>query len=500
MSFSCSDLVNAYDIKTPPQTNLQCWLNYCRYVESPNSFIVFSFLTAVGAALQRRVWKDHNTVRLYPNIFTVLVGEASTGKGRVIKPLKGILKSYKNDNSIIALDAEGNQQSLAGIVPKVYDPSEEFDRSEEKAATMDAVADKAVLADDLLFPIPADSSSLRAVSSYLSQSGRTIYYTTTDSAGKIKKSAYLHSSAFFVLEEIVSLFKDKHETKDMVDFLVQTWDAGDYRHATYGHGIDNILNCCVSMLAGTTPDSMEDLFGSRLLKEGLSSRTLFVFEEDKRFRHFCTEDTLLPEQIAAYKRLKIWFRKLASVYGPVKFTPESIEYLRVWYEENFETSKINQNSKLSYYYGRKDMHIMKLAMAIHFSEKLDRTVTLDDVKLAHSLLDSIEPNMHLALRITGRNDAAPVIRKLTAYIGKHGPINANLLWMEFCEDVKSMMELKEMLSALKEVGKITTNEKGQYIKYDRKAAAEAKKAGVVEDLRGLIEAQTKILERQKIKE
>ena len=499
---TCNDLVSAYNVNTVPRNNLECWLNYCRYVESPNSFIVFSLLTAIGAALQRRVWKDHNTVRLYPNIFTILVGDASTGKGRVIKPLKGILKSFKNDNMLVALDVAGLPQVLSGLSPKTYDPSDEFDRSAEKEATMDALADKATLSDDLLYPIPADSSSLRAVTSYMSQSGRNIFYAAKDKEGKMRKNVYLHSSAFFVLEEIVSLFKDKNETKDMVDFLVQTWDAGDYRHATYGYGIDNILNCCVSLLAGTTPDSMEDLFSSRLLKEGLSSRTLFVYEDEKRFRHFCTEATLLPEQIESYKKLKVWFRKLASVYGSVTFSPESIEYLRTWYEENFDENKINGNSKLSHYYGRKDMHIMKVAMAVHFMDRLDRVVTLEDVKLAHALLDSIEPNMHLALRVAGRNDAANVTRKLVGYISKHGPVNTNMLWLEFCEDIKSMGELKEILLALKEVGKITLNEKGLYVRVDKKnPAKEESRSRVIaelDELKKALDGETS--RRQKIAE
>lgn len=452
----CNDLVAQYDPSTVPKTNLEKWLQYLRYVESPNSYIVMAFYSAIGSALQRRVFKYHGDVKCYPNDFYVLVGRASIGKGRVIRPYKALFHGFTYDRECFAYDEYGKEtrpSKFKDMASEVESDENQILLREAKAMLEDSRSN--TLIDDLLFPSPADSSSLRALTNYLANSTRSIRYFEPSPSGEPRKMAYLHSSAMLILEEIVSLFKDRKETKDIVDFLVQTWDAGRYRHATMGYGIDNIENCCISMLAGTTPDTMEELFTQRLLREGLSSRTIFVYEEELRFKRYPDNSDLMEMQRTALRDLRIHIKHLSHVFGRVVFSPEAEAYLKQWYEvEDTPNSRANRNNKLEGYYGRKLAHIIKLSLAIHFSEKLDRFVTLSEVKLAMELLNSIEVNMHKALKLSGRNDAFSVHKKIYDCIKKHGPIASTSILLEFMEDLKSIQELDEILNTMIKVGSI----------------------------------------------
>ncbi len=70
-----------------------------RYVEltselrSPEIFRRWSAITTIGAVLERRVWSIGVGGKIYPNIFTLLVGPPASGKNEAIKPLRDLVIS-----------------------------------------------------------------------------------------------------------------------------------------------------------------------------------------------------------------------------------------------------------------------------------------------------------------------------------------------------------------------------------------------------------------------
>ena len=85
-------------------TNLEKWRHYLKDMESPDLFIDWSFYSLISAALQRRVWLYPDSMSIYPNIFTLLVGPPAAGKSRVISQVTDIVKSEK----LMEFDAEKN--------------------------------------------------------------------------------------------------------------------------------------------------------------------------------------------------------------------------------------------------------------------------------------------------------------------------------------------------------------------------------------------------------
>ena len=66
--------------------------------ESPLSFIFWSAATAISTVLKRNVYVGRGTYRLYPNLYTVLVGRPGIGKGTAIKPAINLMKEAKVGN------------------------------------------------------------------------------------------------------------------------------------------------------------------------------------------------------------------------------------------------------------------------------------------------------------------------------------------------------------------------------------------------------------------
>src|ERR1700733_8753255 len=82
---------------------LRNWLEtYVAYVasasEAPLDYHAWAGLTAVSATLKRNVHIGRGTYKLYPNLFTVLVGRPGLGKGSAIGPALSLLKASDTAN------------------------------------------------------------------------------------------------------------------------------------------------------------------------------------------------------------------------------------------------------------------------------------------------------------------------------------------------------------------------------------------------------------------
>jgi hypothetical protein len=81
------------------------WIDeYCSYIapasEAPPNYLFWSAATAIAACLKRSVWVDRKSWKLYPNIYTVLVGRPGIGKGSAINPIVNIIKEAGTANLV----------------------------------------------------------------------------------------------------------------------------------------------------------------------------------------------------------------------------------------------------------------------------------------------------------------------------------------------------------------------------------------------------------------
>lgn len=340
-------------------TNLERWNYYYQDIESPDLFVRWTALCTVSAALQRRVCLDHIPHLavgrpLFANLYNIFIGPPGVGKSTAAYGSIELFKSFGG-----------------------------FERLEDAPKRKIKVA--------------PSSTTLEALIRYLNNNYvltklPTEFIKCDISGNKLDK--YISAPlAFFATEELGTLFREN--TSDLVKFVTQGYDCGDFDRDTKTQGVDFIKNMCMTLLGCATPDWITEVSQNGLLKQGFSARTIFVWGGEKR--HIRRKYTFTEDQQKELKLFRNHLEKLLDVYGPIKESPEAEEWMTTWYEKGGEQNRLNKDKRLIDYYARKKVHLMKVAMVIHFMDKTDLILTVDDYVKALKLLDETEREMHLAL-------------------------------------------------------------------------------------------------------
>lgn len=209
------------------------------------------------------------------------------------------------------------------------------------------------------------------------------------------------------------------------------------------------------MISGVTPDYIRDIMDEGVLNEGWNSRMWYVYEAVPRFQTLLMPELNVDQKLAKAELLE-HLRLLSKVRGQAKLSQEAQVYAEKWWREFPKQPKANASSKLADYYGRKNIHALKLAGAIHFSNILDvndKVISLNSFMRALNMLDSIEKNMHLALSYSNKNPLADVANKVTGLLKVKGFQTFNQLFDVLITEVRKS-ELEEVIGNLQTLGKI----------------------------------------------
>lgn len=417
-------------------TNKQKWDEYTSGLSSPQNMVDWGFRYLIAASLQRRVWCPPEHRKCFPNMYPVLVGKPGIGKGNVIRSVYDILGHHKLDETAVAGTPTAEEKAtMAAIIEadiKAATESTNQTTSNEKPA---------------LIPTAADAVTYEALVKSMASAYRRINYSEySEKHGRHIMKIYGHSSLAFCLEEMASLFRKN--TESMVNFLIQAYDCGDkYEYRTKTSGIDRVLRLCLNFLAGTTPDFMQEVFDDRLLSQGFSSRAFFIYASKNRKSQFFIPG-LTPAQEKYREELRTHVKELTRLYGQVDVENSTIRWLEDWWEkyENNPTLRASPSSKLEAYYSRKNIHVMKVAMALHFGESLEMRMDKKVFENAMEVLHQEEKTMHLALAFTGVNPLSRLSQRVLDLL-RGCPRTYSDLLIE-CYSLGTRKELDEVLEYL----------------------------------------------------
>jgi len=434
-------------------TNFDKWMSYTDGLPSPDNYRRWGFLYLIAAALQRRVWCPPEHDKLFANMFVTLVGKPGLGKGGVIRAVSNLLTQHKlEDVNSHLTNKEGLTEEEKTVAAAIAEQDYKNAQSEaEMGRSTKQAVEKA-----LLIPVAADAVTYEALVQSMAHSYRRINFIAWDEKlQKNKMNIYGHSSLCFCLEEIASLFR-KH-TDNLVNFLIQAYDCGEnYEYQTKTSGRDRIRRVCLNFFGGTTPDFMQNTFDEKLLSQGYSSRTFYIFAIRNRKAVFFRPE-LTAEQRAYRDELSAHVKKLTELYGQVQLDNETCQFLEEWIRQDAENplKRASKSVKLEAYYARKNIHIMKVAMALHFGETTDMHIPKSTFEAAIALLHEEEKTMHLALMMGNNNPLARTSQKVLSYIRDNGKKNFNELLVEFWGEVRKP-ELEEVLNFLDQTDQLTT--------------------------------------------
>jgi hypothetical protein len=412
-------------------------------VPSPEIYIDVGFYYMISVALQRRVWFGSLDSPVFPNQYVLLVGKPGVGKGDVTSVVSKFL-------------------SFHGYVPGKLDPNGVDIRSlETDIESFDMLG--ASNHDQLLFPRAASAGSYQAIARAMAQSTRAF---TIGAERKPMTQSALH----FVLDEFTSLFHEK--AKDTVDFFLTCWTGNEpYMHETIGRGKDFIKAPCLSMIAGTQPDRLQELRDLKVVTSGLGRRLLIVYAENNRARAFFRKERT-AEQKKARMELIRYLKVLSTASGPIKYSPAAAEWLEDYFVSGRSCVNKSQQPIVLEYEANKQMHMQKMCMAFHFAERSNwkpgltlGEVSLETAQAAMKLLARIDAGRHLAFEYQGRSALAPVAQKIVSQLRSNGAMSRNELFAMNFADFDSATQCDEMLNGLIQAQKIQVrNERGN-IKY-----------------------------------
>lgn len=254
---------------------------------------------------------------------------------------------------------------------------------------------------------------------------------------------YEHCSVTIVSKEL-SVFLGTRNT-DLLALLTDLYDCHDkWEYRTKNMGIDTIHNEWLNLLGGTTPLSFAGIVPLEAIGTGFTSRVIFVVEDKPRARiarPFL--DSALKEKLA-YD-----LEQISMMCGEMKFTPEGEAWFVYWYEKANE--KRSHDTRFEGYYGRKHIHLLKVAMIISASFSNDMIITETHLKSALYLIEQLEDRMIEAFGAAGRSILAQDIDVVLKYIQDNKTISRNQLLKAVWRDVnpkdidiviKSLCEMK----------------------------------------------------------
>ena len=388
-------------------TNLEKWRKYTEDFESPNLFVDWGFYSLISSAMQRRVWLHSDPLTGLPtqnsiflNQFVVLIGPPACGKSRIIKNVKALCENEKNKRAILNMKTQ-----------------------------------QVVMMTNAITCTP-DNITFEGLFEFLAKPDRidAMLIPTIDKDGNAKEMAYSHNSATACLEELGVMFTKNAE--DVASVLCQAYDAGGLFRWTKTQGKDIIVNVCVNFLAGTTTDAIRRMMASKVVEEGFSTRVIFVYADRPRFYRFSSPTK--PEQQQAFNEVLDHVHYLATeLKGEAKLSPETIVFMTEYYESRklLEHERVNHDTKLNGYYGRKKMHWIKLSAIVHFSEnKGSMVIELESAKKALEILNKTEREMHLSFRDSGRNEQHELASEIVSYVKNNGETSYKKLFFNFFKD------------------------------------------------------------------
>lgn len=425
-----------------------------REVPSPQGYIDFGFYYLISAALQRRVWTGPSHMKLFPNVYVIFVGEPGIGKGRVLTVVNDLLRHFKLENPNKP-PTSAPDPSVVTVEPAMIEAINHANFASATGKYQDNPV-KNIFDTPLLLPVAADASTFEALLKAMARATRRINYKEYDNViDKQVIRIYTHSSLCFCLEEISSLFRDQRATTSVTNFFLKAYDCGDYEYDTKTQGRDLIRRCCLNFLGGTTPDFMQKTFNDGLINNGFCSRSWFIFEYTNRFNTLRIPD-LDVEQIEAKQHLLNHIEKLTKLYGQAPMSSEAMDFLEHWWTKVHPFTRPNTSPKLDSYYARKNMHVQKLALALHFGEDAEadedgrpkNSIQKSTCELALSRLDEAERKMHYAINFDSRNPLSLIARKINNYINRFGAQSTQELFVEFFDDIRNQGELTETINYL----------------------------------------------------
>lgn len=353
------------------------FLKYTENTEPPRSYREWIAVSVISSVLQRKCRLEWGHITFYPNLYIVLVGPS--GKCRKGTAM-GVGASMLRDMGV-------------------------------------KMASEAITREALIRELKKANSS------------------TVDPE---TQQMLLHASLTIYSQEL-TVFLGYNNVQLMSD-LTDWYDCRDrWTYRTKHQGTDEIIGVWVNLIGATTPELIQSALPHDAIGGGLSSRIIFVYEEDKG--KIVPAPFLTKEDDQLRKDLLSDLEQISMVQGDFTISESFLERWVDWYSSESVPEIFKKDPRFSGYISRRPTHILKLCLILSASVGISRELTVDIFNRALDLLTRTEINMPHTFRGMGRSDISEVMSRVSAEIATEGRVTfAELLRRFYYDADKETME------------------------------------------------------------
>lgn len=393
------------NVKHQPSNGRKCanWLatyaSFTEETEAPREFHLWTAISTIAAALNRKCWIDMGSFNIYPSLYIIFVAPP-------------------------------------GIATK---------------STTARVGEE-LLADADACPMGASSMTWQAMLDELQESGQAIEFAP----GK----PMMTISPLHIFASELGTFLQMGDA-GMIDTLVDLWDGkNNFKRRTRGSGIVTIPRPYINLLGCTTPGWLSANAESYFIDGGFFSRTIFVYADQKDRLIAYPEDTfdytLRADLLHDLERIK-------ELKGEFSLDKEAKEWGAQWYKDTYTAPPAHlQGDKFQAYLSRRQSHLHKIAMCVSAAEREDRLITLSHLQVAQGMLTMAELNLVQIYDSIVTNDKVGAYKQVKALVRGNSGKSKNTLFREMAHRM-SYEDFNSAIQALTFAGEIKVSQMGNEI-------------------------------------
>ena len=372
-------------------------------IRSPSTFRLWTGITTIAAALERRVWTETDVRPLRPNMFVVLAGGPASGKGNAIWESRNLLTTLIEPETGIHIGPD----------------------NPTSASFLDALA----------------------ASTKMSINGM---------------GAPMYSALTVLCRELGSLIV-KYEGQ-FVSNLADIYDNPPNFSAPrrQSKSVD-IAAPTINILAAATPATMMDTIPEAAWGQGLTSRIVFIYGTAPTNYRDPFKKRKEIDFTPLAKDLKVFFKEL---HGEFEWEDDAQDALRFWINDE-KYAPVPNYGRLVHYVGRRNEHIMKLAMISAVSSGHGLSVTLKDFRRAQKWLFAAEKAMPDVFRAMTQKSDSQILEDVH-----------QIAWIQYSSLVREKRQALSDADIWKILENRTTSERIPYLLKSLESTNRLRKAGM----------------------
>jgi hypothetical protein len=343
--------------------------------------------------------------KLFPNIYTILVGNTGIGKGRSINPAVGLLRESG------CADILSDKLTIQYVLQYLADKQQQV-------------------------------ANITIGGKTLHMNGDTSCFI---SAPEIEE--------FLTMSETMPTLKELWESKD-----------GMFQYGTRTRGMVTVSKPCPTILGGCTPSQIAHLFPTYSVGGGFVRRCNFIHECNRT----CDIPWPIPSNGNDPRRRGLVedLKRIGQLSGEFKFDSMARSMFEKYYKTR--GSNEFSDEATDSYGNSKPYHALKLAMSMAVARNDRLTIDMYDMGEAIKWTDQCEADISRVFRSVGDSESTALMDKVLRFVEaryKYGPVTRRSIMAALWKDVGTPQQLDLIMGGLISSEQISENTLGGQLVY-----------------------------------